>query len=134
MNKRETTQMRAALAASAVILVGGLGVATAAAEGESGAVPGAGAGPTLGVGDASSYTGNSTSNSLCGGPVPCAATLGVGDASSYTGAATSNSAGGSATQGVGDVNSYTGHATSGSPHNGTNSTTRTGNYGPGHPH
>jgi len=71
--------------------------------GESGAVTGAGFGPTLGV----------------GGP------------SSYTGGATANHPGGTATQGVGGVNSYTGQGTSGIADNGTNATTRTGNYGPG---
>ncbi|AQT81196.1 hypothetical protein B1R94_20965 [Mycolicibacterium litorale] len=131
------------LAASAVISLGGLPVATAWADGESGAVTGAGFGPTLGVGDASSYTGNSTSNDLCGGPLPnsggsitenCAgASLGVGDASSYTGAATLNSSGGTASLGVGDVNSYTGQGSPGIAQNGTNSTSRTVNFGPGHP-
>ncbi len=36
------------------------------------------------------------------------------------------------TAGVGDVNSYTGQGTSGTAQNGTNATTRTGNFGPGH--
>ncbi|KAA0102585.1 hypothetical protein CIW47_24465 [Mycolicibacterium sp. P1-5] len=97
------------------------------AGGESGAVSGAGFGPTLGVGGPSSYTGGGTANHPGG-----TATLGVGGPSSYTGGGTANHPGGTATQGVGGVNSYTGQATSGHPQNGTNATTRTGNYGPGH--
>ncbi|WP_156432898.1 hypothetical protein [Mycobacterium sp. M26] len=96
---------------------------------ESGAIAGAGGGPTLGVGGPSSYSGGSTSNSLC--QRHCGATLGVGGPSSYTGGSTANHPGGTATQGVGDVNSYTGGGTPGTTNNGTNSTTRTGNYGPG---
>ena len=102
------------------------------AGGESGAVTGAGFGPTLGVGDALSYTGGSTSNSVCLRSC-AAATLGVGGPSSYTGGATVNNPGGTATLGVGDVNSYTGGGTPGTANNGTNATTRTQNYGPGHP-
>lgn len=130
-------------AASAAISLGGLSSATAWADGESGAVTGAGFGPTAGVGDASSYTGGSTSNSACSdssqyaGAFPaniCAgATIGVGDASSYTGGATVNNPGGTATLGVGDVNSYTGGGIPGIAQNGTNSTTRTVNFGPGQP-
>ena len=100
--------------------------------GESGAVTGAGFGPTLGVGDASSYSGGSTSNSFCHQRC-AAATIGVGGPSSYSGGATVNNPGGTATLGVGDVNSYTGGGTPGTAQNGTNATTRTGNYGPGHP-
>ncbi|MFN8033934.1 MAG: hypothetical protein U0Q47_11655 [Mycobacterium sp.] len=96
---------------------------------ESGAIAGAGGGPTLGVGGPSSYSGGSTSNGLC--QRNCGATLGVGGPSSYSGGATVNSPGGTATLGVGDVTSYTGGGTPGSPQNGTNATTRTGNYGPG---
>jgi hypothetical protein len=92
--------------------------------------PVAAAEPTAGVGDASSYTGGSTS-SVCQHNCT-SATLGVGGPSSYSGGASANHPGGSATQGVGGVNSYTGDATSGTAHNGTNATTRTGNYGPGH--
>jgi hypothetical protein len=104
----------------------------AAAGGESGAVTGAGFGPTLGVGDVSSYTGGSTSNSFC--HQSCAsATIGVGGPSSHSGGASVNKPGGTATLGVGDVNSYTGGGTPGTAQNGTNATTRTGNYGPGHP-
>lgn len=69
---------------------------------------GAGFGPTLGVGDVSSYTHGSTSNSFCH---QCA----------------------SGTLGVGGPSSYTGGGTPGTAQNGTNATTRTGNYGPGHP-
>lgn len=61
-----------------------------------------------------------------------AASVGVGDASSYTGAATTNVPGGTASLGVGDISSYTGGGTPGIADNGTNSTTRTVNYGPGH--
>ncbi len=106
-------------------------VADAHADGESGAVTGAGFGPSLGVGGPSSYTGGSTSNDLC--HQHCTgASVGVGGPSSYTGGATANHPGGLASQGVGDVSSYTGQGTSGAPNNGTNATTRTGNYGPGH--
>ena len=143
MNTKQMVRIAGAAAVSAVLASGGVPMATAWADGESGAVTGAGFGPTLGVGDASSYTGNSTSNTPCGGPMPytggaigqnCAAgSLGVGDASSYTGAATTNSAGGTASLGVGDVNSYTGGGSPGIADNGTNSTTRTVNFGPGHP-
>ncbi|GAY17992.1 hypothetical protein [Mycobacterium sp. shizuoka-1] len=143
MNVKQIARIGATAAVSAALSFGISPVATAWADGESGAVTGAGFGPTLGVGDASSYTGNSTSNTVCGGPMPytggaisqnCAAgTLGVGDASSYTGAGTTNSAGGTASLGVGDVNSYTGGGTPGIADNGTNSTTRTVNFGPGHP-
>jgi hypothetical protein len=104
----------------------------AAAGGESGAVTGAGFGPTLGVGDLSSYTRGSTSKSFC--HQSCAsATIAVGGPSSYSGGASVNNPGGTATLGVGDVNSYTGGGTPGTAQNGTNATTRTGNYGPGHP-
>ena len=116
----------------AAIALNGTPVAAASEHsgGESGAVTGAGFGPTLGVGGPSSYTGGSTSNNLC--HLHCTgATLGVGGPSSYTGGATANHPGGTATQGVGDVNSYTGQGTSGIADNGTNATTRTGNYGPG---
>ena len=92
--------------------------------------PIAAAQPTAGVGDASSYTGGGTSTACqhnCGG-----ATVGVGGPSSYTGGATANHPGGTATQGVRGVNSYTVGGTSGAADNGTNATTRTGNYGPGH--
>ena len=121
-----------AVAAAAAVIGAPAAVADNHAGGESGAVTGAGFGPTLGVGDASSYTGGSTSTGLCAHHCP-AATLGVGGPSSYSGGATANHPGGTATQGVGDVNSYTGQATSGAPDNGTHPTTRTGNYGPGHP-
>ncbi|BBY65467.1 hypothetical protein [Mycolicibacterium helvum] len=142
MNKRRIIWLGEVTAVSAALSLGGFPIATASAEGESGAVPGAGFGPTLGVGHSSSYTGSSTSNNLCGGPLPhtggfitqnCAgASIGVGDASSYTGAGTTNSPGGTASLGVGDVNSYTGGGSPGIADNGTNSTTRTVNYGPGH--
>ncbi len=82
-----------------------IAMADSHSDAESGAVTGAGSGPTLGV----------------GGP------------SSYTGGATANHPEGSASQGVGDVSSYTGQGTAGAPNNGTNSTTRTGNFGPGNP-
>lgn len=98
-------------------------------DGQSGAVTGAGFGPTLGVGDPSSYTGGSTSNNICS--LNCGATVGVGGPSSYTGGATVNNPGGTASLGVGDVNSYTGQGSAGTAQNGTNATTRTGNYGPG---
>lgn len=98
-------------------------------EVESGAIAGAGGGPTLGVGGPGSYSGGSTSNGLC--QRNCGATIGVGGPSSYTGGSTANHPGGTATLGVGDVNSYTGGGTPGTTNNGTNSTTRTGNYGPG---
>ncbi|AKK26699.1 hypothetical protein [Mycobacterium sp. EPa45] len=114
----------------AAIALGGSPVAAASehAGGESGAVTGAGSGPTLGVGGPSSYSGGSTANHPGGMGM---ATLGVGGPSSYSGGATANHPGGTATQGVGDVNSYTGRGTSGFADNGTNATTRTGNYGPG---
>ncbi|MGY4711440.1 hypothetical protein ACXDF8_18070 [Mycolicibacterium sp. CBM1] len=124
----------AAPLASATPMDPGLG------SGESGAVTGAGFGPSQGVGDASSYTGGGTSNNLCGAPSAvtgingenCAgASIGVGGPSSYTGAATANSTGGTASLGVGDVSSYTGQGTPGTADNGTNATTRTVNYGPG---
>ena len=99
--------------------------------GDSGAVTGAGFGPTLGVGDPSSYTGGSTSTNFCSATCG-AATVGVGGPSSYTGGGTTSSRGGTATWGVGDVNSYTGGATGGTAQNGTNATDRTDNYGPGH--
>lgn len=132
------------LVLSATISLTGAPLASATpADGESGAVMGAGFGPSAGVGDVSSYTGGSTSNTLCGGALPdtggaiaenCAgASVGVGWPSSYTGAATANSAGGTASLGVGDVSSYTGQGTPGTALNGTNSTTRTVNFGPGHP-
>ena len=143
MNKRRIISRVGVAAASAVAALGGFPVASAMADGESGAVTGAGFGPSLGVGDASSYTGGSTSNNVCGGPLPyiggsitenCAsASLGVGDASSYTGDATVNSPGGTASLGVGDVSSYTGRGTPGTAENGTNSTTRTVNFGPDNP-
>ena len=143
MNRRRIISRVEVSAASAVISLGGFPVASAMADGESGAVTGAGFGPSLGVGDASSYTGGSTSNNLCGGPSPytggittenCAgASVGVGGPSSDTGGATVNSPGGTASLGVGDVSSYTGGGTPGIAQNGTNSTTRTVNYGPGHP-
>ena len=143
MNKKQIIHVCEMTAVTVVLAAGGFPAATAWADGESGAVTGAGFGPTLGVGDASSYTGNSTSNSVCGGPLPytggavtenCAsATIGVGGASSYTGAGTNNSAGGTASLGVGDVNSYTGGGSPGIADNGTNATTRTVNFGPGHP-
>jgi hypothetical protein len=117
----------AAAALSAALAVGGSPVASAA-DGESGAVTGAGFGPTLGVGGPSSYTGGGSANHPGSGH----ATIGVGGPSSYTGGATANHPGGAATQGVGGVNSYTGQGTSGLAQNGTNATTRTGNYGPGH--
>mgnify|MGYP001806426303 CR=1 FL=1 len=132
IHRSRFTLAAGAAAVSAAIALSGAPLATADASegGESGAIAGAGFGPTLGVGDASSYTGGSTSNSLC--QFDCRdGTLGVGGPSSYTGGATANHPGGSATQGVGDANSYTGQATSGYPDNGTNATTRTGNYGPG---
>lgn len=142
MNKRQIIRMGGAVVVSGAISLVGFPLATAAAEGESGAVTGAGFGPSAGVGDASSYTGGSTSNTVCGGPMPytdgitnqncAAASVGVGDASSYTGAATTNVPGGTASLGVGDVSSYTGGGTPGIADNGTNATTRTGNYGPGH--
>ncbi|MCV7177549.1 hypothetical protein [Mycolicibacterium sphagni] len=112
-----------AAALSAAIALSGSPVAVASGHND-------GFGPTLGVGDASSYTGGSTSTSFC--HQNCDATLGVGGPSSYTGGASVNHPGGTATQGVGDVNSYTGQGTSGAAQNGTNATTRTGNYGPGH--
>ncbi len=143
MNGWQIARRGAVATASAVISLGGLSGATAWADGESGAVTGAGFGPTVGVGDASSYTGGSTSNNLCGGPVPytggsitenCAgASVGVGGPSSYTGAATVNSSGGTASLGVGDVGSYTGQGSPGIAQNGTNSTSRTVNFGPGYP-
>ncbi|TGD84190.1 hypothetical protein BayCH28_26755 [Mycolicibacterium sp. CH28] len=143
MNKRRIISAIELTTASAVISLGGFPVALAAADGESGAVTGAGFGPSAGVGDASSYTGGSTSNNLCGGPSPytgglttenCAgASVGVGGPSSYTGGATVNGSGGTASAGVGDVSSYTGGGTPGTALNGTNSTTRTVNYGPGNP-
>ena len=142
MNKRQIVRLGEVTAVSAVLSFGGFPIATASAEGESGAVTGAGFGPSAGVGDASSYTGGSTSNNVCGGPSPytgglttenCAgASVGVGGPSSYTGAATVNSTGGTASLGVGDVSSYTGGGTPGTALNGTNSTTRTVNFGPGH--
>ena len=110
MNGRRTVRMAVVAAASVTI---GLSVSPTAAAapgwtpevpGDSGAVTGAGFGPTLGVGDPSSYTGG----------------------------ATSSNRGGTATWGVGDVNSYTGGATGGTTDNGTNATDRTDNYGPGH--
>ena len=105
-------------------------VALADTGGESGAVTGAGFGPSAGVGGPSSYTGGSTSNDLC--HQHCTgASVGVGGPSSYTGGATANHPGGFASQGVGDVSSYTGQGTSGHAENGTNATTRTGNSGPG---
>ncbi|MCX2932076.1 hypothetical protein ORI20_17510 [Mycobacterium sp. CVI_P3] len=107
----------------------------------SGAVTGAGFGPTLGVGGPESYSGGSTSNSFCGDPwtvsggstanVCAGASLGVGGASSYTGGSTANNSFGTATLGVGGVESYTGQGTSGLAENGTNATTRTVNFGPG---
>ena len=112
------------------------GIPAAWADGESGAVTGAGFGPTVGVGDATSYTGDSTSNNLCSEPpaADCsAASIGVGGPSSYTGSSTANSRSGTATLGVGGVDSYTGQGTTGAADNGTNTTTRTVNYGPGHP-
>lgn len=114
-------------AAAAVAALGLSAPVASATEGESGAVTGAGFGPTLGVGGPSSYTGGGTANHPGG-----SATIGVGGPSSYTGGATANHPGGTATQGVGGVNSYTGQGTSGTADNGTNATTRTGNYGPGH--
>ena len=98
---------------------------------DTGAVTGAGGGPTLGVGGPSSYSGDSTSNRLC--QWECGATVGVGGPSSYTGGSTVNDPGGTATLGVGNVNSYTGYGTAGTAENGTNPTDRTGNYGPGSP-
>ncbi|WP_319431325.1 hypothetical protein [Mycobacterium sp. RTGN5] len=131
-HRRNIRVVAAAALSAAIALIGSpVAAADSPAGGESGAVTGAGFGPTLGVGDASSYTGGSTSHGLCHHNCT-AATLGVGGPSSYTGGATANHPGGTATQGVGDVNSYTGQGTSGSAHNGTNATTRTGNYGPGH--
>ncbi|BBY57191.1 hypothetical protein [Mycolicibacterium sarraceniae] len=124
----------ATAALSGVIALSGSPVAAAdpSAGGESGAVTGAGFGPTLGVGGPSSYTGGGTSTQC---QHNCStATVGVGGPSSYTGGTTANHPGGTATQGVGDVNSYTGQATSGTAHNATNPTTRTGNFGPGHRH
>ena len=137
MDGRRTVRMAVVAAASVAI---GLSVSPTSAAapgwtpevpGDSGAVTGAGFGPTLGVGDPSSYTGGSTSNNFC--YATCgAATIGVGGPSSYTGGATSSNRGGTATWGVGDVNSYTGGATGGTTDNGTNATDRTDNYGPGH--
>ncbi|MBB3602591.1 hypothetical protein FHT40_002224 [Mycolicibacterium sp. BK556] len=141
MNRRQIIWKFGLASTSVVMSLGGSPIASA--DGESGAVTGAGFGPSAGVGDASSYTGGSTSNSLCGesSPYPgafpaniCAgASVGVGDASSYTGGTTVNNPGGTASLGVGDVSSYTGGGTPGIADNGTNSTTRTVNYGPGHP-
>ncbi|BBY65468.1 hypothetical protein [Mycolicibacterium helvum] len=128
--RRNSWLFAGAVAVSSALALSGSPIA-AATSGESGAVTGAGFGPTLGVGDASSYTGGSTSTHLCHQNCTVA-TLGVGGPSSYTGGATVNHPGGTATHGVGDVNSYTGQGTSGAPRNGTNATTRTGNYGPGH--
>jgi hypothetical protein len=143
MNTRRIVRTVGLAAGSVVISLVGLPQATAWADGESGAVTGAGFGPSAGVGDASSYTGGSTSNNLCSesptsaGAFPsniCAsASVGVGGPSSYTGGATVNNPGGTASLGVGDVSSYTGGGTPGIADNGTNSTTRTVNYGPGHP-
>lgn len=143
MNRNQIVQKGSVAAVAALLAFGGLPAAAAWADGESGAVTGAGFGPSLGVGDASSYTGGSTSNNLCGGPLPysggsitenCAgASVGVGGPSSYTGAATVNSSGGTASLGVGDVSSYTGQGSPGIAQNGTNATSRTVNYGPGHP-
>ena len=143
MNAKQTIRSCSLAAVSAVIALGVVPSATAWADGESGAVTGAGFGPTAGVGDASSYTGASTSSGPCSGSSPyagafpsttCAgATVGVGDASSYTGGASVANPGGTASLGVGDVNSYTGGGTPGVADNGTNSTTRTVNFGPGHP-
>ncbi|MGY4711441.1 hypothetical protein ACXDF8_18075 [Mycolicibacterium sp. CBM1] len=119
-----------AAALFAAITLSGSPVAAADTHGESGAVTGAGGGPSLGVGGPSSYTGGSTSNNLC--HTHCSgATVGVGGPSSYTGGATANHPGGTASQGVGDVSSYTGGGIPGIADNGTNATTRTGNYGPG---
>lgn len=137
MNNRRTIRL-VELTAIAAALAVGVAPAAAAAPGwtppaseDSGAVTGAGFGPTLGVGDPSSYTGGSTSSNFC--YATCGdATVGVGGPASYTGAGTANTPSGTATWGVGDVNSYTGGATGGTANNGTNATDRTENYGPGH--
>lgn len=129
MNSRRIIRAVEVTALSAAISLSVSPVAVA--DGESGAVTGAGFGPTLGVGDPSSYTGGSTSNNMCS--LNCAATVGVGGPSSYTGGATVNNPDGTATLGVGDVSSYTGQGSPGTAQNGTNATTRTGNYGPGQP-
>ena len=141
MNKRRIALGLGTTALSVVLSVTGSPVASAtpADSGDSsGAVTGAGFGPTLGVGDESSYTGGSTSNNLCGSSTyaadTCAAaTVGVGGASSYTGGSTVSASGGTATLGVGGVDSYTGQGIPGTAQNGTNSTTRTVNFGPGSP-
>lgn len=83
-----------------------------------------GSGPTLGVGGPESYTGG-TSASANGGQ----ATLGVGGPESYTGGSPAGPGGGTASKGVGGVNSYTGGSPGGCTHTGTNSTTRSQNYG-----
>ncbi|BBX06581.1 hypothetical protein [Mycolicibacterium aichiense] len=139
LNHSPIRRRRNILAAGSLMLFAAIAVtgtpvaaADAHAGGESGAVTGAGFGPSAGVGGPSSYTGGSTSNNLC--HQHCTgASVGVGGPSSYTGGSTANNyPGGTASQGVGDVSSYTGQGTSGAPQNGTNATTRTGNYGPGH--
>ncbi|WP_445169258.1 hypothetical protein ACTXG7_08005 [Mycolicibacterium sp. Dal123E01] len=132
MNTRRIIRIIEAAAVSAVLSLGGFPAASADA------VAGAGFGPTAGVGGPGSYTGDSTSNNLCSAghysAADCAAaSIGVGGPSSYTGASTANSRGGTASLGVGGVDSYTGQGTSGAAQNGTNATTRTVNYGPGHP-
>lgn len=129
-HRRWIVAIGGALSAAFALCGSPVAVADSHTGGESGAVTGAGFGPSAGVGDASSYTGGSTSNSLCHHNCT-GASVGVGGPSSYTGGATANHSGGMASQGVGDVSSYTGGATSGYADNGTNATTRTGNYGPG---
>ena len=146
MNKKQTIFSAQVLACVALLSLGGLPVASASpdwrpADGESGAVTGAGFGPSLGVGGTSSYTGGSTSNGFCGEPstytgssntaICSGASVGVGGPTSYTGGSTANNPKNTASLGVGDVNSYTAQGTAGTTLNGTNTTTRTVNYGPG---
>lgn len=137
MNKKQIIH-QAVISAFCTAIAVGLSPVASAAPGwtppvphDSGAVTGAGFGPTLGVGGTSSYSGGSTSNGVC--QWNCGATLGVGGPSSYSGGATINGPGGTATLGVGGTNSYTGDGSPGTARNGTNVTTRTGNYGPGSP-
>lgn len=143
MNNRRIISATTVLAA-AVLMTGSPAASATPADAdgvESGAVTGAGFGPSLGVGGVNSYTGGSTSNTPCDssspytGPYPAStcsgASVGVGGPSSYTGGATANNQGGTASLGVGGVNSYTGQGTPGTAQNGTNTTTRTVNYGPG---
>lgn len=146
MNNKQIILATQVAFSAAVILLTGSPVASAVpdlmpADGESGAVTGAGAGPTLGVGGTSSYTGGSTSTGFCGDPstytgtstaaICSGASVGVGGPSSYTGGSTANNPHNTASLGVGGVDSYTGQGTAGATLNGTNTTTRTVNYGPG---